>query len=46
MKKITYVETTSSSFYYEARGEPEMVARKNWTREWWDNQREHLSWEE
>lgn len=41
MKKIIYVETTIPNFYYEARVEPEMVARKNWTREWWDNQRGH-----
>ena len=24
------------SFYYEVRSEPEMVARRNWKREWWD----------
>ncbi len=30
-----YIETTIPSFYYEARPEPEMVARRNWTREWW-----------
>lgn len=31
-----YVETTIASFYFEVRSEPEMVARKNWTREWFD----------
>lgn len=31
-----YVETTIPSFYYEVRSEPEMVARRNWTRVWWD----------
>jgi predicted nucleic acid-binding protein len=31
-----YIETTIPSFYYEVRGEPEMVARRNWTRQWWD----------
>lgn len=41
MKKIVYVETTIPSFYQEIRTEPEMIARRNWTREWWDNQREH-----
>jgi predicted nucleic acid-binding protein len=30
-----YVETTIPSFYHEARGEPDMVARRAWTREWW-----------
>jgi hypothetical protein len=31
-----YVETTIASFYFEVRSEPEMIARKNWTREWFD----------
>jgi len=31
-----YIETTIPSFYYNLRSEPEMVARMNWTREWWD----------
>jgi predicted nucleic acid-binding protein len=31
-----YIETTIPSFYYEIREEPEMVARRNWTRQWWD----------
>lgn len=39
MKPRVYVETTIPSFYYEVRTEPEMVARRNWTREWWDNHR-------
>ncbi|MBI2298446.1 MAG: type II toxin-antitoxin system VapC family toxin [Armatimonadetes bacterium] len=30
-----YVETTIPSFYHEVRLEPEMVARRNWTRRWW-----------
>jgi hypothetical protein len=38
MKKKVYIETTIPSFYYELRTSPEMVARKLWTREWWDNQ--------
>lgn len=38
MKKVVYIETTIPNFYYEARSEPEMVARKNWTRQWWDTQ--------
>ena len=37
MKKRVYIETTIPSFYFETRTEPDMVARKNWTREWWDN---------
>lgn len=31
-----YIETTVVSFYYNARPEPEMIARENWTRRWLD----------
>jgi predicted nucleic acid-binding protein len=41
MKKRVYIETTIPSFYFETRPEPEMVARRNWTREWWDTQSRH-----
>ena len=41
MKRRAYVETSIPSFYYEIRSEPEMVARRNWTREWWDEQSHH-----
>ncbi len=41
MRQIVYIETTIPSFYYEIRTEPEMVARRNWTREWWNDQRRH-----
>ena len=34
-----YIETTIPSFYFEVRTEPEMVARRQWTREWWDEYR-------
>lgn len=34
-----YSETTIPSFYHEVRAEPEMVARRNWTRTWWDDRR-------
>lgn len=30
-----YVETSIPSFYYEVRTEPAMVARRDWTRQWW-----------
>jgi hypothetical protein len=39
MKPRVYIETTIPSFYHEVRSEPEMVARRAWTREWWDNHR-------
>ncbi len=32
-----YVETTIPSFYHEARTSPDIVARREWTRRWWDN---------
>ena len=41
MIKTVYIETTIPSFYYEVRSEPEMVARRNWTIEWWDSQRSY-----
>lgn len=34
-----YIETTIPSFYHEVRTEPDMVARRVWTRQWWDEQR-------
>ena len=36
MKPKVYIETSIPSFYYEEREEPEMVARRHWTRQWWD----------
>lgn len=35
MRRI-YIETTIPSFYFEVRHEPEMIAGRNWTREWFD----------
>src|SRR5690242_19113355 len=35
MRRRTYVETSIPSFYFEVRPQPEMVARRAWTREWW-----------
>ena len=39
MKKRVYIETTIPSFYVEIRQEPDMVARRGWTREWNDETR-------
>jgi len=36
MQKRIYIETTIPSFYFDMRREPEMVARREWTRKWWD----------
>ena len=35
MKPKVYIETSIPSFYYEVRTQPDMVARRDWTREWW-----------
>ena len=35
MSRRIYIETTIPSFYFEVRPEPEMVARRIWTRDWW-----------
>ena len=40
MKAYVYIETTIPSFYCETRPQPEMVARRNWTRQWWDTCRQ------
>jgi predicted nucleic acid-binding protein len=37
MKPKVYIETTIPSFYFEIRTEPDMVARREWTRDWWEN---------
>jgi predicted nucleic acid-binding protein len=36
MRKRVYIETSIPSFYCETREEPDMVARREWTRAWWD----------
>ena len=40
MKSSVYIETSIPSFYYEVRPEPDNVARREWTRQWWN---EHLA---
>ena len=37
MKPRVYVETTIPSFYYEERPAPDVVARREWTRRWWED---------
>jgi hypothetical protein len=39
MKSKIYIETSIPSFYYEIRTEANMIARKEWTRFWWDQVR-------
>jgi predicted nucleic acid-binding protein len=40
IRQRVYIETTIPSFYYEVCTEPEMIARRNWTRDWWDSRRQ------
>ena len=37
MPPTVYIETTIPSFYYEVRTEPDMISRRRWKRQWWDN---------
>ncbi|XHR83182.1 MAG: type II toxin-antitoxin system VapC family toxin [Gloeotrichia echinulata GP01] len=39
MKSKIYIETSIPRFYYEIRTEPDMIARKEWTRFWWNKVR-------
>ena len=36
MKLKVYIETSIPSFYCEVRTEPDMVSRRQWTVQWWD----------
>lgn len=36
-----YVETTIPSFYHEQRTDPDVVARRRWTRQWWHGAASH-----
>ncbi len=40
-KPRVYVETTIPSFYHELRTTPDIVARREWTRLWWNGAAEH-----
>lgn len=35
-KPRVYVETTIPSFYHDVRPAPDIVVRRDWTRQWWD----------
>jgi hypothetical protein len=39
MKNKVYIETSIPSFYHENRTDAAAMARKDWTRQWWDNYR-------
>ena len=40
MQRRIYVETSIPSFYYEVRAEPDMIARRQWTNQWWTRARD------
>jgi PIN domain len=42
MNRRVYIETTIPSFYHEMRTEAEMLARRAWTRDWWDDHRSNF----
>ena len=37
LKPVVYIETTIPSFYFETRRDPKSLARRRWTREWWEH---------
>jgi hypothetical protein len=37
--ETVYIETTIPSLYYDERKDAKTVARREWTRDWWDNYR-------
>ena len=39
MSSTLYLETTVFSFYHDDRPDPAIVARRSWTRQWWDEHR-------
>src|ERR1700735_5205601 len=43
VKPRVYIETTIPSFFHEGRTTPDIVARKEWTRQWWSDA--HLFYE-
>ena len=41
MSKVIYIETTIPSFHHETRPKPELLAMRNWTRDWWQQAGTH-----
>ena len=41
MPARVYIETSIPSFYFDERTEPEVVVRRNWGREWWEERRHY-----
>jgi hypothetical protein len=43
LKPRVYVETTIPSFYHTTRSGAATLARREWTRRWWDHARDHYA---
>jgi len=41
MKPTVYIETTIPSFYHSSRSTPELMALRDWTRSWWNEERDN-----
>ncbi len=41
MKAKVYIETSIPSFFYETREEAQFVAMRQWTQDWWENEKCH-----
>lgn len=41
MRQRVYIETSIPSLYYETRTDAESVAKRGWTRQWWDGERDN-----
>ena len=39
--ETVYIETTIPSLYFDERTDAKTVARREWTRNWWDNHRQN-----
>lgn len=43
MKSRVYIETSIPSFFHEVRTEPDMIARRDWTRQFWEKAEDEYS---
>lgn len=41
MREAVYLETSFFSFYFDDRRSPAIVARREWTQQWWKGHRAH-----
>ena len=39
MKAKVYIETSIPSFFYETREEAQFIAMRQWTQDWWENEK-------